>query len=279
MRHDSGSHHLADKVAVVTGVTSGVGHALAMELARRGALVVGAGRREAEGAALVDAVRNEGGEARFVAADVSLEVDCARIADAAVEAYGRIDIVVNNAGSAGSSPVCDVVDAEPADFDAVVAVNLRGPFLLSRAAWPHLCVRGGVLLHVASINAVQALGGMAAYNAAKAGLVQLSATLAVEGATCGVRSNVIVLGGVPSEMNSALKVALGRQLRGDDWEPTGDGAAVMTADQLVRAVALLCDDDAAAITGAMIAIDGAASAGLLSSSMIRLVAAELVPLG
>ena len=100
----------------------------------------------------------------------------------AVEDCGGIDVVVNNAGTAGSSPVRDVVDVAAADFDEVVAVNLRGPFLLSRAAWPHLSERGGALLHVASINAVQALGGMAAYNAAKAGLVQLSATLAVEGA-------------------------------------------------------------------------------------------------
>ena len=265
------------KVVVVTGVTSGLGRALALELAQRGACVVGAGRRQAEGAAFVDAVRGDGGDARFVVADVSTEEGCARIVSTAVEDCGGIDVVVNNAGTAGSSPVRDVADIAADDFDEVVAVNLRGPFLLSRAAWPHLCERRGALLHVASINAVQALGGMAAYNTAKAGLVQLSATLAVEGAACGVRSNVIVLGGVPSEMNSALKLALGRSLRGDGWEPTSAAAATMTAEEVARAMALLCEDDAAPITGATIAIDGAATAGLLSSSMIRLVAAELVP--
>ena len=88
---------------------------------------------------------------------------------------------------------------------------------------------------------------------------------------------MIVLGGVPSEMNSALKLALGRSLRGDGWEPTSGAAASMTAEEVARAMALLCEDDAAPITGATIAIDGAATAGLLSSSMIRLVAAELVP--
>ena len=264
---------LAGKSAIVTGVSSGFGCDLVRTLAVQGARVLGIARRADRGATLEAELRDDGLDFRFVAGDVTQAADCHRAVE---EAEGSIDILINNAGVSG--PVAPVEELSDDDWDGVFDVNVRGTFLMCRAVLPLMYEAGqGVVLNVASINAVEAVANMAAYNASKAAVVQLSRTLAVEAVDRGVRVNTIVLGGVPSEMNTEMKQAMGRRLRTPDWTPSSSSAATMSGDDAARALAVLCTDDAAAITGAVIAVDGAVSAGRLASAMIYLSSAELLP--
>jgi NAD(P)-dependent dehydrogenase (short-subunit alcohol dehydrogenase family) len=260
---------------VVTGASSGLGRAVAAVLGERGARVVGLARRGDELAETVRIVADRGGELVAVQGDVALVDDCRRAVDVAVARFGGLDIVVNNAGAGG--PVALVEDLDEVEWDHVVDVNLKGPAFLCRWALPHLLRRGGVILNVASINAIHPLRGMAAYNASKAGLLQLTNTVAIEYGARGVRCNAIVLGGVESEMNTRLRREVGRRLRGPEWEPSGERRARMTPEEAARAIALLCSADASVVNGATIALDGGISAGLLHASYVELASAELLP--
>jgi NAD(P)-dependent dehydrogenase (short-subunit alcohol dehydrogenase family) len=244
-------------------------------LGERGARVVGVARR-AEGLAETGRiVVDRGSEFVAVEGDVARVDDCRRSVDVAVERFGGIDIVVNNAGAGGT--VALVEELDEAAWDHVIDVNLKGPAFLSRWALPHLLRRGGVILNVASINAIHPLRGMAAYNASKAGLLQLTNTIAIEYGARGVRCNAIVLGGVESEMNTRLRRDVGRRLRGPEWEPSGARRARMTPEEAAHAIALLCSQDASVVNGATIAVDGGISAGLLHANYVELASAELLP--
>jgi len=266
---------LADKTAIITGASSGLGRSLAATFVDRGARVVGVARRSELLAELAAELNDERRMFTAVTADVSLPDDCRRLVDTTIATYGTLDIVVNNAGVGGEPGAVEQLDED--DWDKVVDVNLKGPAFVCRHALPHLVERGGVILNIASINAVLAVRGLAAYNASKAGLVQLSNTIAVEYGNRGVRCNAIVLGGVASEMNDALRTKLGQTIRGPAWVPEAPPRSGMAPDAVARALALLCSDDAAVINGATIAIDSGTSAGRMRSNYIYLASAELLP--
>ena len=229
----AGGASLSGKVAIVTGVSSGFGWDVAHGFAVRGAHVVGVARREERGKLLEAELRRAGLLFDFVAGDVTRPDDCQRVVDRAVAIGGGVQILVNNAGVGG--PVAPVEDLEPDAWDAVLGANLKGTFLMCRSVLPVMYeADDGVILNVASINALEGVANLAAYNASKAGVVQLSRTLAVEAVSRGVRVNAIVLGGVPSEMNSELKQAMGRTIRGPDWSPSVPAAAHMSGEDATR---------------------------------------------
>lgn len=260
--------HLAGKVALITGVSSGFGRACATVFASQGARVVGVARREAEGRRLEDEVRRSGGELTFVSGDVRRPEDCRDAVEAAVAAHGRLDVLVNNAGSVGSQPVSASHSVTEADWDDVVDTNLKGTFFCCRYAIPRMSeTGGGVIVNIASINAVQAVSRMSAYNASKAAVLHLTRSLAVEYGEGGVRVNAIVLGGGGTPMATRVADEMAKAVRGPDYvRPPTPSRIDLT--EFAGLVALLCSDGAKLLNGAVISVDRGISAGLLTSRMI-----------
>ncbi len=267
---------VAGKVVIVTGATSGVGRAIASVWAARGAKVLACGRRADLGEQLeAEAV----GDLAFVRTDVSVAADARALVAETVRRHGRVDVLVNNAGVEG-----DIVDFHmlaDEQWDYVLDINLRGAFLVARAVVAQLLEQddGGTLLHIASTNATQALAHMAPYNAAKAGLIQLSNTIAVEYLLTGIRSNVVVLGGAEGESAVRTTDGLARTLRGADYvRPTESGPLeqlVQKADEVAAFLALLAHDDARLLTGATVELDRAVTAGFATSILSHMTAAGL----
>jgi NAD(P)-dependent dehydrogenase (short-subunit alcohol dehydrogenase family) len=262
------------KVAVVTGATSGLGRALAEELAARGARVIGVGRRPEPGAALEAAVRNAGGTCDFVRADISVVGDCDRIVTETLDRHGRLDLFVNNAATVGTPPLVDTTEATEAWWDDVMDTNLKGAFFCCRAALvPMKEQRSGLILNVASTNAVVPLARMQAYNASKAALVHLSKGLAVEHQHFGLRVNAIVLGAVAGETGLATAKSIQEHLTGSevpDEQLTILRRIGQSARSVARAIATLASDDLRNVTGAEIALDRGITAGLLAGSAFYL---------
>ncbi|MGC4087111.1 MAG: SDR family oxidoreductase [Polyangiaceae bacterium] len=192
------------KSAIVTGASRGLGAALAQGLAREGARVVLVARDEAPLSAVVEAIRDAGGEAHALSADLGEKQDIHRISGAAAALVGPIDIVVHNASTLGKTPLRSLLDTECEDFERVLAVNLLGPFRLSRALAGSMLLRGGgTLLHVSSDAAQNAYADWGAYSVSKAALDHLSRLWAEELRPFGVRALSVDPGEMDTQMHRA----------------------------------------------------------------------------
>jgi len=164
----------------------------------------------------------------------------------------------------------------------VIDTNLKGTAFCCRYAIPHMLEQGGgMLLNIASINAIEALAHMTPYNTSKAGVVQLTRTLAVEYLLQGIRANAVVLGGAEGETGSRTQDGLARYMRGPDFVRTvaePDPLArlmIQSSDEVGTVLAMLCSDDARLLTGATIALDRAMTAGFTTSMLVHMTTAEL----
>src|SRR6202047_1340892 len=171
----AGEGYLDGRVAIVTGGGRGLGAALARGLAAAGAQVVLAGRQLARCQEVVEKIQGEGGQASAIAADISVTADRCRLISHTVDAFGGIDVLVNNAAILKPHLVLKVTEDE---LDEIWAVNLKGPVLLAQAAHPHLRSGGGGAVDVAAAGAFQPMAGIGAYSAAKAALVNWTSTMA-----------------------------------------------------------------------------------------------------
>jgi NAD(P)-dependent dehydrogenase (short-subunit alcohol dehydrogenase family) len=185
---------IAGRVALVTGGGGGLGAAIGRELGAAGATIVVADVRLAAAEAVAEAIRGAGGKAGALALDVADEVSAARAVEQARAEFGALDVLVNNAGT----DVTIAFDAlTVADWDRVVGVNLRGPFLMSRAAFPVMrAAGGGAIVNIVSTAAKRAWANAAAYHASKWGLLGLSHALHVEGRMCGIKVTAVIAGGM-----------------------------------------------------------------------------------
>jgi len=242
---------------IVTGAGTGIGAAVVRRLASGGASVVLAGRRRAP----LERVAAATGQT-FVVADASTEEGVERIVTATVEAHGGIDGLVLNAGVMLPGTVAE---ASVDDWRATVDINLTGPFLLARAALPHLLERQGSIVSVASIAALRAGPGIAAYCASKAGLVLLTQCLAVEHGAAGLRANVVAPGWVRTEMADeemdefAGPRGLDREAAYAEITRHVPARRPATSDEAAAAVVWLLSRDAAYVTGAVLTVDGGTS--------------------
>jgi 3-hydroxybutyrate dehydrogenase len=262
---------LQDKVALITGSGRGIGRAIARLFAAEGASVFLTARTEAELQSTtaeinqLAATNSRGQAAAYTTADLSRPDDCARVFTEARNRFGRVDILINNAGHYG--PVVPVEEYPLADFENVINVHLRAAFLLTKAALPEMYERGqGVILNISSLSAKSAFGWGSAYAAAKAGMLGLTRVTAAEAARKGVRVNALCPGPVTETvMSKELGATLAKRLNvSPEDQLAGFLNSILqgrgqTADEIARAALFLCSDHSSAITGQSINVDGGAA--------------------
>jgi len=236
-------HSLEGQRALVTGATSGIGRAVALQLARAGAEVLVHGRDAARGAEAVREITDAGGRASFVAADLTNADDVKRLASD----VGDVDILINNAGISLFAPTADV---EVAAFDKMFASNVRAPFLLVAALAPGMAARGhGSIVSLSSMAGGVGLVGGAAYGATKASLEAMTRAWAAEYSASGVRVNAIAPGPVytPTPSGPEFITALGE---------TTPMHRASQPEEIAEVIAFLASPRASYITGTTVAADG-----------------------
>lgn len=251
---------LSGKRALITGASSGIGREVASRFAAEGARVACGGRDAQRTQQTADRIRDHGGEAFEAVGDLCTPEGAEQVVAGAVEAMGGLDLLVSNAG-VDATDWADVADWEVAEFDRIMATNLRGPFLVARAAIPHMLKNDpptrGSIVHMSSVCAITVWGGDCAYDISKAGLNMLSDHIAVEYGSRGIRSNTLMPGVIRTELHESVMEAMNdgrafeRELLGR--HPIGRFGAV---GDVADACVFLCADEAGFLTGANISIDG-----------------------
>jgi NAD(P)-dependent dehydrogenase (short-subunit alcohol dehydrogenase family) len=245
---------LAGEKAVVTGSTSGIGRAIAIEFAREGAAVVVTGRDQTRGDAVVAEIADNGGHAVFVPADLGDEQATTRLVDTAAEHMNGLTVLINNAAG-GNGPDGPVAELSTAAWDAILRVDLTAPMWCTRAAIPHMQRAGhGSVVNVSSRQAERASRGFAAYIAAKAGLNGLTRAIAVDYADRGIRCNTISPGYVLNDRRDA-DITPERRARYEGMHLTRLGAATDVA----FAAVYLASRESEFVTGINLQLDGGSS--------------------
>jgi len=244
-----------ERVALITGGSRGIGLAAARAFYREGARVLIVGRNEGTGRAAADALPGT----LFLPGDVREAEACARAATMAADRFGRLDVLVNNAGVIYRDRTAESLTE--AEWDETFDVNVKGAFLMSRAAMPALRATRGSIVNVASYVALVGFAGAGAYAASKAALVNFTRSMALDHARDGVRVNAVCPGSVDTDMIHAAWAA-----RADPEEARRAWAAkhplgrIATADEVAAAILFLASDDAGFITGAALPVDGGITA-------------------
>ena len=248
---------LDGKVALITGAGSGIGRATALLFAKEGAKVVVADYVPVGGQETVRMIKEAGGEAIFVEADVSKASDVERMVKTAVDAYGRIDILYNNAGITRAAPTAETTEEE---WDLVLDINLKGVFLGSKYAIPVMLNQGGgVIINTASIAGISGFRGMSAYCASKAAVILLTKTMALEYGRQNIRVNCICPGVIQTAMTKAWNPDETVQQVPPRGQPVKRGGQ---PEEIARAALYLASDDSSFVTGAALVVDGGLTAGV-----------------
>jgi len=250
---------LKDKVALITGGTSGIGEATALLFAKEGAEVAITGRNQKRGAAVVKRIKEVGNGSAFIHADVSVAADCRRAVDETVAAFGRLDILFNNAGVFYPQTALECSEKE---WDEQIDVNLKGTFLMSKFALPVMIQEGrGVIINNSSGWGIVGGDHAVAYCASKGGVVLMTKAMAIDHGPQGIRVNCICPGDVETPMLPA-----DAKMRGLKWEDYIAGCAsrplgrVGTVEEIAKSVLFLASDDSSFMTGAALVVDGGGTA-------------------
>jgi NAD(P)-dependent dehydrogenase (short-subunit alcohol dehydrogenase family) len=260
---------LTGKVAIITGAASGIGRGIANVFAvEEGVVVFLIDRDEQAGRAAEAEINAAGGAARFIRCDVAKDADVAATVEQVVAARGRIDILVNNAGVNFAKPFDQLSTDE---WDRVLAVDLRGAFLCTRACIDHfLRQQAGCVINIASVHTLAALPGAAPYDAAKWGVVGMTKSLAVEYAARHIRFNCISPGLIDTQIwQDILAAAEDPQQCHDHWWANIPAGRVGQPREIGKLASFLASDDAVYITGANILIDGGMTSQLISRESYR----------
>lgn len=247
---------LEDKVAIVTGATSGIGRAIAVRFAAEGARIVVGARRSRLLDELVEEIESAGGVAIALAGDVSDETYARALVDTAVDCFGRLDIAVNNAASLG--PMGETAQIAREAWDETLAVNLTGAFLAAKHQVPVMLARGtGSLIFVSSfVGYTAGMPGVAAYAASKAGLIGFMKALAVELGPRGIRVNALLPGGTDTPMADAM-------ISTDEMKAFVRNMhalkRIATPSEQANAALFLASDAASFVTGSAMLVDGGVS--------------------
>lgn len=250
---------LAGKVALITGAGMGIGRATALLFAREGAQVAVADYDAASGRETVALICQQGGESTFIQADVSQPEHVRSMVQQAIRAYGRIDILHNNAGI-DLPQATNVIATDNEDWDRILAINLKGVFLCSKHALPELIkAGGGAIINTASIAGLAPMSQEAAYGASKAGLILLTKQMARDYAEYGIRVNNVCPGPMEKPMRHRLdyleadEAAFAKRQSFSEQIPLG---RMCLPEDIAQAVLFLASDEASMITGADLVVDG-----------------------
>ncbi|MBX9629674.1 MAG: glucose 1-dehydrogenase [Burkholderiales bacterium] len=246
---------LRNKVAIVTGGSQGIGAAIAQRYAKEGAKVaIVYDRNDANAQAVVDGIRRDSGTAECIKADCSKVPGVERMAAEAIRHFGRVDILVNNAGIFRTVPIEDTTEAL---WDQQLDLNLKGPFFAVRALVPEFRKNGGgKVINVTSIAGVGAFPNCAAYCASKGGLENLTRALATELGKHHINVNSLAPGNVETPMNAHLR-GPGHEAYIDQMRMmTPTGRDFLKPDEMTGAAVFLASDDASAIHGVTLLVDG-----------------------
>lgn len=244
------------KVALVTGATSGIGRATAIAFARDGAVVVAAGRREAEGAETIRLIHTFGGSAEFMKTDVSVEAEVEHLVKRTLSAYGRLDCAFNNAGAFGLSPISEQTEAS---FDLINDTNVKGVYLCMKHELRCMAPAGnGAIVNSSSLAGLIGRRDQSGYSASKHAVIGLTQSAALEVAAQGVRVNAVC----PAAIEGAMDVKFMEYFKLSKKELFAQVPMRRpgTPDDVARAVLFLCSADAAFITGATLTVDGGMAA-------------------
>ncbi len=245
---------LRDKVAIVTGASSGIGLATAERLAAEGARVVAVARSMDKLADLIKSIKAAGGKALSVAADVTEPGEAQRIVAETVQAFGRIDIVVNAAGIIGTG---SIETAKLEDWQYMMNINVQAPFLLMQAAMPHLIESKGNVVNVSSVTGIRAFPGVLAYCVSKAAVTQLTYCSALEVAAKGVRVNAVCPGVVTTQLHRTGYMDEEQYNKFlEHSKTTHPLGRVAQPQEVADLIAFLASPRAGDITGAAVPIDG-----------------------
>ena len=241
------------RVALVTGGGSGIGRAAALAFAREDALVVVADISDTGGESTAQMIKDTGGEGFFVKADVSQAADVERLVKRAVEVYGRLDLAFNNAGIGGNHGL--TADWPETEWDRIIATNLKSVWLCMKfEILQMLKQQGGRIVNTAAAVVLKPMPGSCAYGAAKAGIVQMTKTAALEYAGSGIRINAIAPGGTRTPMIEELLAKRPKT----DKSPYPIGR-IAEPEEIAEAVLWLCSDAASFVVGSLLTIDGGLS--------------------
>jgi NAD(P)-dependent dehydrogenase (short-subunit alcohol dehydrogenase family) len=250
------------RVALITGAGKGIGAATALTLAERGADIAIVDIDAAAAETTAEQVRNLGRLAHTSVADVRNLAAMQATLDQSVEALGRLDVLVNNAGIQGRYGLIDELDE--ADWDAVIDTNLKSVFVVSRSAIPHLRrAGGGAIVSVSSVQAFASQPAVAPYSASKAAIVAMTRTMALDYARDGIRVNCVIPGSVETPMlRAAAEIFAPNDPDGEmqAWGQQHPLQRLTQPEDVAAVIAFLASDDARAVTGAPYLVD----AGLLA---------------
>jgi len=249
---------LEDKVALVTGGTSGIGRDTALLFAKAGAKVVVAGRREQEGNETVELIRAAGGDGLFVKTDVSKAAEVDALVQKTVEKFGRLDFAFNNAGIEGVwVPIAKQTEE---DWDRTIGINLKGVWLCLKYEIRQMLKQGGggAIVNMSSVTGLVGAGGAAAYSASKHGVIGLTKSAALETAKSGIRINAVCPAVIETPMGKRLFSAPAVHKSVLNSHPIGRFGR---PQEIAEAVVWMCSDRASFMTGQCLILDGGFLAG------------------
>lgn len=245
-----------DKVALVTGASSGMGRATAELFAGQGARVVVAARRQDELDSLVAVIEAHGGIASAIRTDVSKTSDVERMVEHAIDSFGRLDYAVNNAGIEGRfAPITELAENE---WDQVLGINLKGTFLCMKHEARVMLAGGhrGAIVNVGSVNSFLGAATGSAYVASKHGLIGLSSSASAELAPQGIRVNLMCPGVIDTPMHRRLRKDIGDEVYDQGLLPRIHLQRAGRPEEIAQAIVFLCSDAASYITGTTLTPDG-----------------------
>ncbi len=250
---------LHNKVALITGGTSGIGEATALLFAKEGAKIAITGRNEKRGHAVTERILESGGEAIFLRTDVRKADECRRAVNETLDAFKRIDVLFNNAGIFYPHTTVDCTEEE---WDLQIDINLKGTFMMSKYALPGMIEQGsGVIINNSSGWGIVGGDAAVAYCASKGGVVLLTKAMAIDHGRQGIRVNCICPGDVDTPM-----LPEDARMRGQKWNDYLAGCSnrpmgrIGTSEEIAKAALFLASDDSSFMTGSTLVVDGGGTA-------------------
>lgn len=247
---------MKDKVALITGASSGIGKSTAEAFAAKGAKVVVAARRKDELDSLVASIKAKGGNASAIQTDVSNSNSVEQMVNHVIKTYGRLDYAINNAGIEGK--LNTIIDLSEEDWDKVMNINLKGVFLCMKHEAKAMVKleNGGAIVNIGSVNSFLGFPTGSAYVTSKHGLIGLTSSVSAELGPQGIRVNLLCPGAIVTPMHQRIRGILGDDLYDKHLLPTVHLKRAGRSEEIAQAAVFLCSDEASYITGSTLTADG-----------------------